>query len=120
MEPPAEQGFTLIELIIVVAIIAIIAALATAGLLRSRAAANEASAIASIRVTSSSQKAYAVSCGFGAYATGYAVLGATMERARPTSPPILDRSRRRRRRATASQPRLEPERGAGPVDCAGR
>jgi prepilin-type N-terminal cleavage/methylation domain-containing protein len=75
---PNADGFTLIELIIVVAIIAVITALAVAGLLRSRAAANEASAIASIRVTSSSQKAYAISCGFGAYATGYVVLGAAI------------------------------------------
>jgi len=70
-----DRGFTLIELLIVVAIIAILTALATAGLMRSRAAANESSAIANIRVTSSSQKAYAVSCGFGAYATSFTVLG---------------------------------------------
>ena len=70
-----DHGFTLIELLIVVAIIAILTALATAGLMRSRSAANESSAIASIRVTSSSQKAYAVSCGSGAYATSYTVLG---------------------------------------------
>jgi prepilin-type N-terminal cleavage/methylation domain-containing protein len=70
-----EEGFTLIELLIVVAIIAIITALASAGLLRSRAAANEASAIASMRITSSSQKAYAIACGRGAYAPSYLVLG---------------------------------------------
>ncbi len=71
----AESGFTLIELLIVVAIISIIASIGSAGLLRSRAAANEAGAIASVRVTFSSQKAYAVSCGFGAYATAYTTLG---------------------------------------------
>lgn len=71
-----ESGFTLIELLIVVGIIAVITALAAAGLLRSRAAANEASAIQSMRVTSSSQKAYAVACGRGAYASSYLVLGA--------------------------------------------
>jgi hypothetical protein len=49
--------------------------MASAGLLRSRAAANEAGAIASIRVTFSSQKAYASTCGSGAYATSYLVLG---------------------------------------------
>ena len=75
MGPAREDGFTLIELLIVIAIIAIITALATSGLLRSRAAANEASAIQSIRVTSSSQKAYAVACGRGAYASSYVVLG---------------------------------------------
>jgi len=70
-----ESGFTLIELLIVIAIIAIITALATAGLLRSKAAANEASAIQTMRVTSSSQNAYAVACGRGAFAASYLVLG---------------------------------------------
>jgi prepilin-type N-terminal cleavage/methylation domain-containing protein len=72
----AEPGFTLIELLIVVAIISIIASIGSAGLLRSRAAANEAGAVASVRVTFSSEKAYALSCGFGAYAPAYTTLGA--------------------------------------------
>ena len=72
----ADSGFTLIELLIVVAIISIIASVGSAGLLRSRTAANEVGAIASVRVTFSSQKAYAVSCGFGAYAVDYPTLGA--------------------------------------------
>lgn len=70
-----DEGFTLIELLIVVAIVSIVTAMATAGLLRSRIAANEASAIQTVRVTSSAQKAYAVACGRGAYAPSYVVLG---------------------------------------------
>jgi prepilin-type N-terminal cleavage/methylation domain-containing protein len=70
-----EDGFTLIELLIVVALIAIITAVAAGGLMRAKAAANEASALASIRVTSSSQKAYAIACGRGAFAPSYLVLG---------------------------------------------
>lgn len=70
-----DNGFTLIELLIVVAIIGILAALATAGLLRSRMTANEVGAIASMRVVATAQKVYATSCGFGAYATTYIVLG---------------------------------------------
>ena len=70
-----EHGFTLIELLIVVAIISILAALATAGLLRSRMTANEVGAIASLRVVATAQKVYATSCGGGAYATTFIVLG---------------------------------------------
>ncbi|HEX2715489.1 MAG TPA: prepilin-type N-terminal cleavage/methylation domain-containing protein, partial [Candidatus Acidoferrales bacterium] len=44
-----EKGFSLIELLIVVAIILIIAAIAIPNLLRSKMAANEASAVGSLR-----------------------------------------------------------------------
>jgi type II secretory pathway pseudopilin PulG len=60
---------------IIITIITIIAAIAVPGLLRAKVTANEASAIASLKVVSSSQIAYAVSCGFGAYAPTYVVLG---------------------------------------------
>ena len=53
-----EQGFTLIELMIVVAIIAIIAAIAIPSLMNARKAGNEASAISSLRALTTTQEQY--------------------------------------------------------------
>ena len=53
-----QKGFSLIELLIVVAIILIIAAIAIPNLLRARMAANESSAVASIRTLVTAQVSY--------------------------------------------------------------
>ena len=72
--PRCEAGFTLIELLIVVAIILIIAAIAIPSLIRSRIAANQASAVESLRVMGSAEITYSATYGTG-YSTTLAALG---------------------------------------------
>jgi prepilin-type N-terminal cleavage/methylation domain-containing protein len=69
-----QKGFSLIELLIVVAIILIIAAIAIPNLLRSKIAANESSAVGSVRTIGTAEVTYQSSWGLG-YALTIAELG---------------------------------------------
>ena len=68
-----QKGFSLIELLIVVAIILIIAAIAIPNLLRSKIAANEASAVGTLRTINTASVSYSTT--FGNYPPALTNLG---------------------------------------------
>jgi prepilin-type N-terminal cleavage/methylation domain-containing protein len=70
-----QKGFSLIELLIVVAIILIIAAIAIPNLLRAKIAANESSAAASVRTLVTANIEYSTSYPNSGFATALANLG---------------------------------------------
>ena len=72
--PDRARGFSLVELLIVVAIILIIAAVGIPNFLRSKIAANQASAVGSLRLVSTAEVSYSTTYNNG-YSTTLAALG---------------------------------------------
>ncbi len=70
-----QKGFSLIELLIVVAIILIIAAIAIPNLLRARIAANESSAVSSLRSVNTAEVGYTTSYPQVGYSATEVLLG---------------------------------------------
>jgi type IV pilus assembly protein PilA len=85
-----QKGFSLIELLIVVAIILIIAAIAIPNLLRSRIAANESSAVGSLRTINTAEVTYASTYPLNGFAPDLATLGGSGTAASSTSALLLD------------------------------
>lgn len=70
-----ERGFTLIELLVVIAVILVLAVIAVPNLLRSRASANEASAVNSVRQIATAEMTYSTTYPAVGFAPDLASLG---------------------------------------------
>lgn len=73
--PIREAGFTLIDMMFVLALIGMLSTLALPALLRAKSAANAASALGTIRIVSGAQMTYALTCGLGFFAPDLPTLG---------------------------------------------
>jgi prepilin-type N-terminal cleavage/methylation domain-containing protein len=80
-----QKGFSLIELLIVVAIILIIAAIAIPNLIRARMSANEASAVGSVRSINTAEISYNAAYPAQGFAGTLAAIGSPAAACVPTS-----------------------------------
>src|SRR5690349_23362487 len=71
----SDAGFTLIDMLFVVALIGLLASLAIPGLMKARGAAQASSAIGTMRVVNSAELSFAITCGLGFYSPDLQTLG---------------------------------------------
>jgi prepilin-type N-terminal cleavage/methylation domain-containing protein len=72
-----DAGFTLIDMLFVIALIGLVSTLAIPGLMRARGAAQSASALGTMRVVNSAQLSFAITCGLGFYSPDFPTLAVT-------------------------------------------
>jgi prepilin-type N-terminal cleavage/methylation domain-containing protein len=70
-----QAGFTLIDLLFVIALIGLLSALAVPGLMRAQGAAQASSAVGTLNVINSAELSFAIGCGSGFYAPDLPTLG---------------------------------------------
>jgi prepilin-type N-terminal cleavage/methylation domain-containing protein len=70
----SQAGFTLIDMLFVVALVGLLASLAIPGLMKARGAAQSASALGTLRVVNSGQLSFAITCGLGFYSPDFPTL----------------------------------------------
>lgn len=70
-----QRGFTLIDMLFVIALVGVLSTMALPGILRARGAAQASSALGTMRAINSSQLSYAITCGLGFYAPDLPTLG---------------------------------------------
>jgi hypothetical protein len=69
-----EAGFTLIDILFVIALIGLLTSLAIPGMMQARGAAQSASAIGTLRVINSAELSFAITCGLGFYSPDFPTL----------------------------------------------
>jgi prepilin-type N-terminal cleavage/methylation domain-containing protein len=70
-----QAGFTLIDLLFVIALIGLLSSLAVPGLMRAQGAAQATSAVGTLNVINSAELSFAIGCGSGFYAPDLPTLG---------------------------------------------
>jgi prepilin-type N-terminal cleavage/methylation domain-containing protein len=71
----SDAGFTLIDMLFVVALIGLLASMAIPGLMKARGAAQASSALGTLRVVNSGELSFAITCGLGFYSPDLPTLG---------------------------------------------
>jgi hypothetical protein len=71
----SDKGFTLLDMLFVVALVGLLCSMAIPGLMRARGAAQASSALGSLRVINSAELSFAITCGLGFYAPDFPTLG---------------------------------------------